>query len=317
MKKIALLLAFVLSTLANAWTIQGVGVYKFEAIDKNVWVMHGPKTGPNKQNKGFINNPSMVIGDTGIIVIDPGGTYHVGKKVLEEIEKISKKPIVAVVNTHIHGDHWLGNQAVKEKYPKVKIYAHPNMIKRAKEGRGEFWVDLIEQLTEGLSKGTIAVYPTATSTHLQTFNIAGETFKIHSPTKKAHTDTDIMVEHVGSKTLFLGDNDFVNRQGRFDNSSSMHGNIKVLQYAIDLNLCHYVPGHGPSGNAKTAVQPFLDYLLIIQSEVKKGYAQDLEDYEIKPFVDKKLSAYKHWNGYQEQLGRQINKMLLEVEALDL
>jgi hypothetical protein len=54
----------------------------------------------------------------------------------------------------------------------------------------------------------------------------------------------------------------------------------VLQYATDLNLDYYVPGHGPTGNATTTVKPFLHYLQIVQDEVKKGYEQDLTDYEI-------------------------------------
>jgi glyoxylase-like metal-dependent hydrolase (beta-lactamase superfamily II) len=126
-----------------------------------------------------------------------------------------------------------------------------------------------------------------------------------------------MIEHIGSKTLFLGDNDLVHRFGRFDGTSDMHGNIKALEYAIDLGFNHYVPGHGPSGNANAAVQPFLDYLLIIQDETKKGYEEDLADYEIKPFADKKLANYRDWHGYDAQLGKHINKMLLEIEALDL
>jgi hypothetical protein len=58
-------------------------------------------------------------------------------------------------------------------------------------------------------------------------------------------------------------------------------------------------------------------LLIIQDETKKGYEEDLADYEIKPFADKKLAAYRDWHGYGAQLGRHINKMLLEIEARDL
>lgn len=97
----------------------------------------------------------------------------------------------------------------------------------------------------------------------------------------------------------------------------MHGNIKVLQYAIGLNLNHYVPGHGPSGNADEAVVPFLTYLNIIKEETIKGYDEDLADYEIKPFADKRLAAYRDWHGYDAQLGKHIGKILLEIEALDL
>ncbi|SMN11920.1 Beta-lactamase-like precursor [uncultured Candidatus Thioglobus sp.] len=317
MKKIFLIISIALLVVIGIYLYCYSDDYKFEKIADNVYVMQGSPAEPNPENKGFMNNPGFIIGDSGAIIIDPGSTYQVGKMVLEKIKKITDKPIVAVFNTHIHGDHWLGNQAVVERYPNVKIYAHPTMISRAKEGRGQFWVDLMEQLTEGLSTGTVPTYPTDATTNLQIINAGGETFKMHhNVTNAAHTNTDLMVEHLSSKTLFLGDNDFLHRHGRFDSSSDMHGNIKTLKYALDLGLTHYVPGHGKPGNAKTAVQPFLDYLLIVQDVTKKGYKDDLADYEIKPIAHKKLVDYRDWHGYDVQLGKHISKMLLEIEALD-
>ncbi|CAC9594492.1 MBL-fold metallo-hydrolase superfamily [uncultured Gammaproteobacteria bacterium] len=302
-----------------------VGVYlffnsethKFEKIADNVFVMHGPLDEPNPENKGFMNNPGVIIGKNGVIIIDPGSSYQIGKMVLDKVKAITDKPIFAVFNTHVHGDHWLGNQAIIEQYPAVKIYAHKNMIKQAKEGEGERWVALMNTLTEGATDGTIATFPTDATTHLQIIKIDSETFKMHHDiTGAAHTNTDLMVEHIPSKTLFLGDNGFVHRQGRFDHTSDMHGNIKALEYAINLNLTHYIPGHGPTGDANHAVKPFLDYLLIVQDEVEKGYKEDLADYEIKPTALKKLATYRDWHGFDSQFGKHINKMLLEVEALD-
>jgi glyoxylase-like metal-dependent hydrolase (beta-lactamase superfamily II) len=318
MKKLALLFTLAFSSLTQAWVIDGMGNYQFDKLTKGSYVIHGPLGEPNVQNHGFMNNPGMVIGADGVIVIDPGGTYQVGKNVINEIKKITDKPIVAAFNTHVHGDHWLGNQAILEAYPNAKIYAHPAMIAQAKDGAGDSWVSIMDTSTEGLSKGTVATYPTDATTHLQEVNVAGETFRIHNDiTGVAHTNTDIMVEHVGSKTLFLGDNDLIHRFGRFDGTSDMHGNIKALEYAIDLGLNHYVPGHGPSGDANNAVRPFLDYLIIIKEETAKGYEEDLADYEIKPFADKRLADYRDWHGYDAQLGKHINKMLLEIEALDI
>ena len=56
---------------------------------------------------------------------------------------ITEKPIVAVFNTHVHGDHWLGNQAVKAAWPDVAIYGHPNMLALIEQGEGKAWVDMI------------------------------------------------------------------------------------------------------------------------------------------------------------------------------
>ena len=317
MKKLTLLLALALSTLSHAWTIDGYGNYKFEEISKNVYIIHGPLDEPNPNNQGFMNNPGMVIGADGVIVIDPGGSYQTGKRVVDEVKKVTDKPILAVFNTHVHGDHWLGNQAIIEQYPDAKIYAHPQMIIEAKESEAEFWIDLIESLTEGVSKGTVATFPTDATSHLQIINVGSEQFKIHNPTAKAHTTTDIMIEHVGSKTLFLGDNDMIHRLGGFGGTSDMHNNIKVLNYATNLKLDHYVPGHGPSGDAEHAVKPYLGYLLILQDEARKGYEEDLADYEIRPAIVNRLSAYKDWHSLDNNLGMHINRMLLEVEALDL
>ena len=317
MKNLALLLTLSISTLSHAWTIDGYGDYKFEAINESVYVIHGPLDEPSAANKGFMNNPGMVIGADGVIVIDPGGSYQTGKRVVGEVKKITDKPIVAVFNTHVHGDHWLGNQAIIEQYPDAKIYAHPQMITEAKESEAEFWIDLIERLTEGASKGTIAAYPTDATSHLQIINVGSEQFKIHNPTEKAHTTTDIMIEHVTSKTLFTGDNDMINRLGGFGGTSNMHSNIKLLRYAINLKMNQYVPGHGLSGNADNAVKPYLDYLLILQEEAQKGYAEDLADYEIRPAILKRLTEYKDWHSLDSNLGMHINRMLSEVEELDL
>jgi glyoxylase-like metal-dependent hydrolase (beta-lactamase superfamily II) len=122
-----------------------------------------------------------------------------------------------------------------------------------------------------------------------------------------------MIEHVESKTLFLGDNSFAHRMGRFDNSASMLGNIKALQYATGLKLNTYVPGHGKSGTSDAAVKPFLDYLIQIQSVVKAGMDDDLEDFEIKEKVIGQFSAYESWEGFDSNFGRHINSMYLEIE----
>jgi len=305
-----------LPVVAQAWDLGKAGQYKFEQIAGNVYVMHGPLDEPNPDNKGFMNNPGFIIGDKGIIVIDPGSTVQVGRQVLAEIKKITTKPVVAVFNTHIHGDHWLANQSIREVYPKAVIYAHPRMITKAKGSNGLEWLDLMQRLTKGASKGTKIVAPDKSVVDKQKMTIAGQQFRLHI-FRAAHTDTDLMIEHVNSKTMFMGDNSFALRIGRFDNSSSMYGAIDVLKYVKGLDINVFVPGHGPSGKYHQAIQPFLDYLLIIRELVKQGFAKELEPYEIKPVVVKKLKAFHQWSGFNEQIGKQVQKMFLEVEARDL
>jgi glyoxylase-like metal-dependent hydrolase (beta-lactamase superfamily II) len=301
-----------LTSISHAWDLGVAGSYHFEKVNNNVYVMHGPLAEPNVDNFGFMNNPGVIIAENGLIVVDPGSTYFVGQQVLKEIEKISNKPILAVFNTHIHGDHWLANQAIKEKYPKVKLFGHPNMIQQANAEQGLIWIDLMSRLTEGKSNGTQVVAPDIAVDHKQSIEVDGQHFRIHAFIP-AHTNTDIMIEHIESKTLFLGDNSFYKRMGRFDGSASMLGNIKALFYAEDLKMHLYIPGHGQSGKSDTAVKAFRDYLIKVRDVVKDGFEDELQDFEIKAKVIAQFENYQSWEGFDTNFGKHINSMYLEIE----
>ncbi len=311
-----LFIILIMPAAVSAWELGALGKFQFEKVNERVYVMHGPLEEPNVVNQGFMNNPGIIVADKGIIVVDPGGTYPVGKEVLQEIAKISPLPIVAVFDTHIHGDHWLANQAIKEAYPAAKMYAHEQMIQQANSSAGLEWIELMDRSTKGQSQGTVIVAPTLAVEQSDEFEIAGQHFRIHS-ILPSHTNTDIMLEHIESGTLFLGDNGFVDRLGRFDESSSMHGNIDSLQYARTLNMKVYVPGHGPSGDADKVIKPFLDYLVSLNTDVRNGFDDGLQDYEIKDKIITQFEAYKNWSGFDKNFGKHINKMYLEIEELDL
>ena len=58
--------------------------------------------------KGGGGNTAVFVGSSGIVVVDtknPGW----GQPILDEIKKISPKPITTIINTHTHGDHVSGN----------------------------------------------------------------------------------------------------------------------------------------------------------------------------------------------------------------
>ena len=297
---------------ANAWNLP-VGDFKFEAIADNVYVMHGPLSQPNQQNRGFMNNPVLIEGKTGLILVDPGSSLQVGDKILEEAAKISTKPVLAVFNSHIHGDHWLGNQAVKRAYPEIDIYAHANTIAQSQDSEGLIWLDLMLELTGGHSSGTEIVSANKAVKHKDKIIIDGEEFIIHA-LLPSHTDTDIMIEHVGSRTIFMGDNCFNLRLGRFDSSSSVIGTIAALEYIAARDFDHVVPGHGPSGDMETSLMPYLNYLRKLERVVAEGLEAELEDYEIKAEVLPQFTEVHDWSEFDQQFGVNLNKMYLELEA---
>lgn len=318
MKKIASsILGLCAFASAQAWDIKTSGSYDFMQVSDGVQVMHGPMGFPSPENHGFINNPGFIEGEDGIIVVDPGPSLYAGNEILKDIKKISNKPVVAVFVTHAHGDHWLGNHAIKEAFPNAKFYGHMNMIRESHEGEGARWVEVFNEMTDGKAKGTVPVIPGYSVGHGDTIKISGQTFVTHSPFPAAHSGADIMIEHKESKTLFAGDNLFAGRMGRFAGDSSMHDNIETLKYALELDVNTFVPGHGKSGDKKSTILPYLKYLSVIKDEVALGYEEDLADYEIKPVAHDKLSEFHSWIDYDSQMGKHIGKMLREIEDRDM
>lgn len=306
-----------IAKIVVAFELGKYGSFKFEKFGENLYIMHGPKTAPNRENEGFMNNPAIIEAQHGLIVIDPGGNYNVGKKILAEIEKVSKKPILATINTHKHGDHWFANKALLEKYPKLKIYAHENMIQEVKAGEAEKWYAILERLTGNL-KGTdkAFAYPNIALKNGDKIEIDGQKFRVLHP-KKAHTDTDLVIVHENSDTLFLGDNVMKGRLGAFDGSSSIYGNIALLESIIkEKPYGLYVPGHGDSGSRDATVGPYLYYLKTVAKWSKRAYDEDIEAYEIKPRALKELQGYQKWDGFGYAFGRHLQKAYDEVAMSD-
>ncbi len=287
--------------------------YTFEKVAENTWVIHGPRELPNPENKGFMNNPGLVKTSAGLVVIDPGSTVHVGRHVLTEIKKINDQAIVAVFNTHIHGDHWLANQAIKAAYPNVKIYGHPEMLVEVENGEGENWVNIMSKLTEGASDGTTVVAPELTADNSDVIKVGDTQFKIHHY-GIAHTKTDIMIEVVEESVIFLGDNVLAKRLPRMSDGT-FQGNISTINTILESKIKTYVPGHGPTGD-NTMVKEYLNYITQVYEAAQKAFEDDLDSSDVISITKQSTAAYKDWSGYEEQLGAHGAQAYSEVEATE-
>lgn len=309
-----LLLACSYAAAAEKPVHQGiVDNYPPQQLTEHVWMIEGPRGYPSPENQGFMNNPGFIITADSVVVIDPGSSAHIGRAVAAQLKKLTDKPVTHVLSTHVHGDHWLGNQAMHEFWPEARFYAHPNMIRLAQESEAARWISNMETLTEGATRGTEALIPTEAISHEQVFEVGGVTIKAHLPQEKAHTTTDVMLEVLSDKVLFTGDNINHLRIVRMDDGSFV-GNIAAADYALALDIDTVVPGHGPRGNKET-LQLNRDYLQTVYGTVKE-LREDKEPYEMKPEIAAKLEHFHDWTGLEDELGKHISLSVLEAEAED-
>jgi glyoxylase-like metal-dependent hydrolase (beta-lactamase superfamily II) len=284
--------------------------FALKQISERVYVLHGPNELPNPQNRGFMNNPAFVLVGKGVVVIDPGASREVGRLLLAKIAEVTPLPVIGVFNTHIHGDHWLGNQAIKEKFPRAVIYAHAKM-KTAAVTDGARWVEIINRLTNNAAKGTTPVAPDLAVEHEDTLKVGDRRFRVYHP-GKAHTDGDLMVEVVEDKVLFLGDIVIIGRLGRIDDGL-VKGNLAAIDMALQTPARHFVPGHGPS-NGREPVAAYRRYLHTLYSEVRRQYEKNPGDPQIKSRVLPALAPFRDWKDFDSEAGRHIGLTVKQVEA---
>jgi len=286
--------------------------YPLDRVSKHIYVVHGTQELPNPKSRGFMNNPAAIVTDTGIIIIDPGSSTEIAKQLLLKIREISVKPVIAVFNTHVHGDHWLGNHGIREIYPEVPIYAHKRMIERVNDGDGEDWVKLFMDMTKGATAGTKVVGPNIGLTGGEELSLGEIRLKIHH-TGHAHTDHDLMIEVIEDKVLFFGDIVAAKRVPNSDvpQDANFKGTITAIKTLLNRPIDIYIPGHGDSGGLEVP-QSSLHFLEMLHSSVTKYYSQGLESFEMKDKVKADLSQYKNWNNFIE-IDRVINFVYQEVE----
>ncbi len=287
--------------------------YKPKKVSEHTYVVHGPMRTDLKKTQGFVNNPAFIISDKSVIVIDPGTSVQIGRALLQHIKKITKKPITHVFNTHIHGDHWLGNQAFSENNPDVKIFAHPFFLEEVESGGAKQWLDIFLSASGGTIKGTKTVFPTIALTDQQIVKIDNISIKSHL-SDWAHTKTDAMLEVIEDKVLFTGDTVNNKRIVPFE-GGSFRGSIESISKAMKLDIKTVVPGHGLTTN-KDVLATYKAGLESIYQSAKLLDDEGLEPYEMKEKVLASNVAFKSWDGWEDEIGRYLIQAVLEIEQED-
>lgn len=82
-----------------------------------------------------VSTNSMIIGDDGVIIIDPGQVPQAAMQVREEFSKISDKPVRAIIYTHGHTDHTNGAMSFYDKDADIQVWARANFDSEARHNQ--------------------------------------------------------------------------------------------------------------------------------------------------------------------------------------
>lgn len=72
------------------------------------------------------SNSTIILLDDSVVVVDTQTTLTATRAIIEQIRKVTNKPVRWVINTHWHGDHVQGNQVYREAFPGAQFVAQTN-----------------------------------------------------------------------------------------------------------------------------------------------------------------------------------------------
>ena len=93
--------------------------YEIKKVMDNIYLAYRPEP----LRFAVEGNVTIIINDEDVVVIESTGTPKGGKQIVNEIKKLTNKPVRYLINTHGHGDHTLGNQEFVKAFPGIEIVA--------------------------------------------------------------------------------------------------------------------------------------------------------------------------------------------------
>lgn len=241
-------LSFIHTLIGLMLSVAAVGVQALEVLQvrqvaPGVFLFQGEVAEQDARNLGAISNLGFIVGSRCVAVIDTGGSPAVGAALRASIRSRTDLPVCYVINTHVHPDHILGNQAFIDDKP---VFVGHARLPAALAARSSHYLAAAERLMGEAGKGLQPVPPSRTVAVEDELDLGGRTLKLRAwPT--AHTDNDLTVLDEATGTLFAGDLLFVGHLPVVD--GKILGWIKVGAALAAMDVQRVVPGHGDAGEA--------------------------------------------------------------------
>ena len=291
-----------------------VGDIPAKQLSAHVWMIFSPDGFPTPENRGMMSNVIFVVTSVGVVVIDSGASLQIGQMAIRMIRKVTDKPVIAVFNSHYHGDHWLGNHAFVKAYGKqLPIYALQSTIDKLKGTEGNLWRSLMERWTNQSTLGTEVVLPNHAVKHGQVIQMGDVTLRMHHY-GTAHTPSDLCVEVVQDKLTAVGDIAMANRIANMD-EGSYPGTFKYYQALMTATGEQlWVPGHGQG--SKDLLKTYGEFMAGIWEPCLQAVKDGKSESEARSMVLKDVrvaSRAKTMQGFEGNIGKYISLAYLEAE----
>ena len=293
-------------------------------------------------------NAAVIMTDDGVVVVDSHSKPSASRSMYQQIQGLTKKPVIKVINTHFHWDHWQGNESYAAANSKVEIISSDKTKENlGKPDAGVGGVAYIEKQIAALPgemdklkadiqketdpqkkanlesnlqqaesflqelKSMKPALPTRTVSTMLTLKEGGREIQLHV-FGRAHTNGDLFTFLPKEKVVATGDAliDWM----PFMNDGYPEDWITTLTALEKLDFSSIVPGHGDV-RPKSHLAFFRGYFVDLIAAVKKVSAAGATLAEMQTKIGDELAPKYEAGMSKYPLGRYRDRIGQNVEMI--
>lgn len=258
-------------------------------VTSDVHCFFGAPEVMDKTNNGNITNSCYIDAGEGYVVVDTGPSYAYAASAFNAMQKIKPLPVKLVINTHVHDDHWLGNNFYTQMGVKVlgsddfKVNADMSMPTRMQT-----------YISPEAYEKTVPTMPSELIAADTNLSVGNQKLELIIAKYKAHTAKDMVVYLPKSKVLIAADLIFNDRLPSV-RGGDINGWLAALDDLDKLGAEHVVGGHGFQTDKETAAMTRA-YFTQMRNEIRGAIAEGLSIDQTVAKVS--MESYKHYKLYE-------------------
>ena len=309
MRRLLLLLSIVFSVPGPAYAEFDYPM-EARAVSEHVYAIITPTRDlPNAENGGWNSNSAFVVTGSGVLLFDSGSSVGIGQAIRKTIAGVTSQPVRWIVNSHAHGDHWLGNAAFADTVE--QIFAGVEAAAGI-EADGIAWVERFNAMTGGITGDSEILAPDRKVEQAMELSF-GVVPVLMMLSGGSHSPGDLMLWLPGDEVLIAGDVVYSDRMPS-TNAGDLQQWIETLAQLQQLQPRVVIPGHGAVTDA-SGIDRLHALLSSLWRAVEAGINEDLSDFEMLPQVSEALAPFRpFYPGLDDKLRRDLSHVYLQVEA---
>jgi glyoxylase-like metal-dependent hydrolase (beta-lactamase superfamily II) len=270
---------------------------RIQKLAPNVYSYEALRSGGDER---FTTVSLFVVTTAGVLVADGQGSAAETRRMVDEIGKITPRPITHVIVCSDHGDHTAGNGSFP---PAATFYAHPTSkaVLEAAAGRG------------GRGDTPPVPVPSHVVTDKTVLTLGGTEIQLLF-LGRAHTGGDLSVYLPKERVLFMSEA-FLNRVFPAMRSAYPSEWVAVVERAQKMPVDVFIPGHGfveTPAILKEELETYKQALRTVIAEAKRLY--DAKVGVETAVKDAKFGDLDTWTLQAGQRGIAVRRVYLELEG---